>query len=318
MLCTNWLVCSLWGWKQCLYLQRPPAFWYRTLLDRPDFRCLYAGTICKAGTLTPQNWIHEAVRRNTLEMPAWSGWSRKALVAEGIVYGSLRGHVCKPGALQASQWRWVLQGMCSSSALKGEYVNTEKWVSKEAEVFSRLVPFSQQFWEVYLRPQQPSSSSTADILASSPLQIKLLSTVLLPSVVTTELLPRLPFPSQGPKRSKISLISLMFFLSWTVKTKCNKKRQIAILISKSTAVLFLEHKHKSTDLVACIAVFVKLKNTSNALTWCIMLHRASLLHDGTDQRNEIQLWWGMGKFWSLSNPKHLILTYKFNCLHSNA
>lgn len=93
--------------------------------------CFLPDTICKAETLTPQNWIHEDVRRNTLEMPAWSGCSRKALVEEGIVYGSLRGHVCKPGALQTSQWRWVLQDMCSSSALKAEYVNTKKWISKE-------------------------------------------------------------------------------------------------------------------------------------------------------------------------------------------
>lgn len=183
-------------------------------------------------------------------MPACSGWSRKALVEEGIVYRSLRGHVCKPGALQPSQWRWVLQGMCSSSALKAEYVNTEKWVSKEAEVSSRLVLFSQQFWEVYLSTQQPSSCSTADVLASSPLQIKLLSTVLLPSVVTTELLPRLLCWSQGPKRSKISLISLVFY-----KNKANSNSYFQIYC----CALFLEFMHKSTALVACIAVFVKLQ-----------------------------------------------------------
>lgn len=293
MLCTSWLVCALWGWKQCLYLQRPPAFCYRSLSGSPDFVFLtqYVGQGLWH-LRTELMKMSEGI--NTLEMPAWS---RKALVEEGIVYGSFRGHVCKPGALQASQWRWVLQAMCSSSALKAEYVNTEKWVSEESEVSSRLVSFPQQFWEVHLSTQQPSSGCAADVLASSPLQIKLLSTVLLPSVVTTELLPMLPFWSQGPKRSKISLISLVFLLSLTVKTKGNKKKTKGNKIKANRnsyfqiycCPLFLELVHKSTDLVACTAIFVKLQNISDALTWCIMLHRASLLHDGTEQRNEIQL-----------------------------
>lgn len=78
----------------------------------------------------------------------------------------------------------------------------------------------------------------------------------------------------------------MFFLSLTVKTKCNiNKANSNSYFPIYCRALFLELMHKSTDLVACIAVSAELQNTSNALTWCIMLPRATLLHGGTEQRN---------------------------------
>lgn len=132
----GWFV-LVWGWKQCLDIHRTSAFWYKTV--SPDFRCLSPDTIYR-DSLIPQNWIHENIRRNALETPTWSGSSRKAPVEEVIVYGSLIGCICKLGALQPSQWRLGLQGMCRSTALKAEHFNTEKWVGEEAEVSSRLVP----------------------------------------------------------------------------------------------------------------------------------------------------------------------------------